>query len=97
YPCQLVSRATPSFLSDTPILGTPLIQSVSPPANTYYCYSVTVSAFPPSTQSSATDLVTTNTILTAGPITPSTPAIDNGQTISLSANPSGGTTTYHYQ
>src|SRR5206468_10434308 len=42
-------------------------------------------------------LVTTNTILTAGPITPSTPAIDNGQTITLSANPSGGTTPYHYQ
>src|SRR5207247_358996 len=79
------------------LLGTTQTQSVSPAANTYYCYSVTDSAFAPSTQSSATDLVTTSTILTAGPITPSTPAIDNGQTITLSANPSGGTTPYHYQ
>src|SRR5207249_1903819 len=97
YHYQWFSGASPSCSSDTTLLGTTQIQSVSPAANTYYCYSVTDSAFAPSTQSSATDLVTTNTILTAGPITPSTPAIDNGQTITLSANPSGGTTPYHYQ
>src|SRR5207249_8316039 len=94
---QCSSEASPSACPDTTLLAPPQTRSVSPAANTYYCYSVTDSAFAPSTQSSATDLVTTNTILTAGPITPSTPAIDNGQTITLSANPSGGTTPYHYQ
>src|SRR5207249_2023939 len=97
YHYQWYSGGSSICASDTALLGTTQTQSVSPAVNTYYCYSVTDSAFTPFTQSSATDLVSTDPILTAGPITPSSPAIDNGQTITLSANPTGGTAPYHYQ
>src|SRR5207245_6289638 len=50
-----------------------------------------------STQSSSTDLVSVNPILVAGSVTPPSTAIDNGQSITLTANPSGGTGPYHYQ
>jgi hypothetical protein len=44
----------------------------------------------------ATDLVTVNSALSAGSVTPSAPSIDNGQSITLTANPTGGTTPYSY-
>jgi hypothetical protein len=45
---------------------------------------------------SAVDEVTVNTTLVADAITPSSPAIDSGQSIDLTANPSGGTPDYSY-
>ncbi len=38
-----------------------------------------------------------NAVLAAGAITPAAPAIDSGQSITLTANPSGGTTAYAYK
>src|SRR5207247_8826207 len=69
YHYQWYSGGSSICASDTALLGTTQTQSVSPAVNTYYCYSVTDSAFTPLTQSSATDLVSTDPILTAGPIT----------------------------
>src|SRR5207249_2551146 len=71
--------------------------TASPTTTTSYSYKVTDSAYSPETLCSGGDLVTVSLTLFAGDITPSTPAIDSGQTITLSANPSGGTTPYHYQ
>src|SRR5207247_10092659 len=72
-------------------------QVVPPALSTYYCYAVSDSAFAHATQPSATDLVTVNPILVAGDITPSNPTIDTGQSIVLTANPSGGTAPYSFQ
>jgi sugar lactone lactonase YvrE len=41
--------------------------------------------------------VTVNSALSAGSVTPSAPSVFSGQTITLTANPSGGTTIYSYQ
>src|SRR5207247_2603788 len=49
-----------------------------------------------SSQCSPDDKVTVNPALVAGTTTPSTPTIDNRQSITLTANPSGGTTPYSY-
>lgn len=95
YSYQWFSGSTTTCSSDTAILGTAKTQSVSPTTNTYYCYSVTDSAS--SSQSSATDLVSVNSALIAGTVTPGSPSIDSGQSITLTANPTGGTTPYHYQ
>lgn len=37
-----------------------------------------------------------NSVLSAGAVTPASPQIDAGQSVTLTANPSGGTTSYHY-
>ena len=78
-------------------LGTSSTQSLSPTANTYYCYMVTDSASSPGTQSSGFDLVTVSAALVAESVSPAVPTIDNGQSILLTANPTGGTTPYSYQ
>jgi YVTN family beta-propeller protein len=52
---------------------------------------------PESTNSIKSATLTLNPALVAGAITPSSPKIDNGQSITLTANPSGGTTPYSYQ
>lgn len=44
-----------------------------------------------------TNTITVNPALVAGPVTPSSPTIDSGQSITLTANPSGGTGSYTYQ
>ena len=46
--------------------------------------------------STASNPVTVNPALIAGAITPSSPTIDSGQSITLTANPSGGTPSYSY-
>ncbi len=97
YTYQWYSGASASCSSDTTPLGAASTQVVLPTANTYYCYNVTDSAFSPASQSSITDLVTIDPVLVAGPITPLGAAIDIGQSITLTANPSGGTVPYSYQ
>jgi hypothetical protein len=44
-----------------------------------------------------TNTITINPAFSIGAITPSAPSIDNGQSIALAANPSGGTAPYSYQ
>jgi len=69
-------------------------------ASTSYAFElrVTDSAFNPETAtSSPSPIVTTSSALTAGLVSPSSPVIDNGQSIQLSSDPSGGTTPYSYQ
>src|SRR5207249_11002672 len=84
--CRLaISRATSSTYVTT--------HSVT----TTYAYFVTDSAYSPVSQCSSADVVTVNSALLAGAITPSSPAINNGQSINLSAHPSGGTAPYSYQ
>jgi len=62
-------------------------------------YYVSVTDSYPTTVNSTNATITVNPVLIAGNITPSSPAIDTGQsiTITLTANPSGGTTPYTYQ
>ncbi len=66
-------------------------------ANTEFCYTITDSAYSPATASSGNVLVAVNSVLGAGNPTPAVGAIDNGQSITLTANPSGGTPAYTYQ
>ncbi|MGA2874448.1 MAG: hypothetical protein ABSE82_02805, partial [Nitrososphaerales archaeon] len=99
YAYQWYSGSSVTCSSDTTLLGTAATQSVSPSSSTYYCYKVTDSSAgtPTASVTSSTDLLTVNSALTAGAITPSGPTIDSGQSITLTANPSGGTTPYSYQ
>jgi PKD repeat protein len=70
----------------------------TPAATTTYYYKVTDASqgTPAGSQCSAADTVTVNPALAAGAITPAAPAIDSGQSITLTSNPSGGTTPYAY-
>ena len=61
---------------------------------TTYCVEVTDSVGGTATQ---TVTVTVNSALTAGAITPSAPHIGSGESVTLTAHPSGGTTPYTYQ
>ncbi|MDE1810518.1 MAG: hypothetical protein KGH66_00535, partial [Candidatus Micrarchaeota archaeon] len=70
----------------------------SPSSSTYYCYQVTDSATSPESAKSATILITVNSALAAGAITPSSPSIyTGGSGVTLSSAASGGTTAYSYQ
>ncbi len=70
----------------------------SPTSNTLFCYTVTDSAAnSPVTLTSGNTLVTVNSSLLVGSPTPSNPSIDTGQSITLTANPSGGSPPYSYQ
>ena len=60
-------------------------------------YFVSVTDAHPTTVNSTNVIIIVNSALLANPITPSSPIIDNGQSITLTANPSGGTTSYSYQ
>src|SRR5437773_6096252 len=83
YTYQWYSGTSATCSSDATALGTSPVQVVSPTSSTYYCYTVTDSAFTHATQSSATDLLTVNRGLVAGDITPSNPTIDSGQSVVL--------------
>ena len=52
---------------------------------------------PESATSSPSSTVLVSSALSSGSATPASPSIDSGQSISLAAHPSGGTTPYHYQ
>ena len=71
--------------------------SPSPSSTTGYSYKVTDQAYSPASICSAVDTVTVNPTLTAGAVTPASPQIDNGQGITLTANPTGGSGTLSYQ
>lgn len=84
--------------SDTSVVivqGTPL--TISPSSSGYYCYSAADSATNPENHSSSTMYITVNPALVAGPITPASPFILSGQTVTLTANPQGGSPAYSFQ
>ena len=97
YSGSLPNCASNTLLSsDTGLAGSPVALVVSPTSSTSYCAVVTDSATGAPVQS-ATDtavLVTVNPALVAGAITPASPGIDLGHSVTLTANPSGGTTPY---
>jgi hypothetical protein len=64
-------------------------------ASTPYCVAATDSAYSPVT-ATATATVTVTGASLAVAITPSAPAIDSGQTVELTANPTGGVGPYSY-
>ena len=104
YAVVLYSSSTGSCSSGSTLVstnsavsGTSTTFSVSPTTSTYYCVTATDSASSPVTTPAFTDLVTVDSALSAGAITPSAPAIKSGQSVTLTANPSGGTTPYSYQ
>ncbi len=97
YSYHWYSGPSSSCSSDATALGTGSTQTVSPASNTYYCYSLSDTSTNPPTVSSATDLVTVDSALSAGAVTPSSPTVDNGQSVTLTAHPSGGTGAYTYQ
>ncbi|MDG6962499.1 MAG: PKD domain-containing protein, partial [Nitrososphaerota archaeon] len=97
YTYQWYSGSSSTCSSDTATLGTSSAQVVSPTSNTYYCYSISDTSTNPPTTSSATDQVAVDTALSAGAITPASPTIDSGQSLTLTAHPSGGTGSYTYQ
>ncbi len=98
YTYQWYAGSSADCSSDTAIAGaTSSSYLASPSVSTYYCYSVVDSSSTPSTLTSATDLLTVAAVLAAGAPTPGTPAIDLGQTLSLTAHPSGGVAPYTYQ
>jgi hypothetical protein len=89
-----------SCAGDTTTLGnvTRAIE-VDPSSTTFYCYKVSDSSkgTPAQTALSGTDEVSVNTALKASAITPASPTIDGGQSITLTANPSGGTPVYSFR
>jgi hypothetical protein len=100
YSYQWYSGSSPICSSDTAIPGaTGSTYLASPWASTYYCYALGDSSGgrPPQTVWSATDWVTVYPPLFAGMITPVDPTIFLGQSITLTANPSGGVPPYSYQ
>ena len=68
---------------------------VTGPGTYYYCYVVTDSV--PNSASSGWDALTVDSALSAGTLSPSPVTMDIGQTIDLTANPSGGTGHYGFQ
>ena len=71
--------------------------SASPTSDTYYCYTIKNSYSGSNSFGSPTDEVAVNGLPSAGSITPSSPVIDSGQSVTLTAHPSGGTPSYTYQ
>ncbi|MGI0156798.1 MAG: hypothetical protein ACREDE_11795, partial [Thermoplasmata archaeon] len=76
------------------MLGAAATQIVSPTANKYYCYTVTDGGQSPVTQGSTWDKVSVGPELASGSVSPPSRTIDYGQSTTLTANPSGGTTPY---
>ncbi|QQG47973.1 MAG: hypothetical protein HY247_04150 [archaeon] len=68
----------------------------SPGSTTKYCAKVVDTSFIPVTKYTAVSTFTINTALSAS-ISPSSATIDNGQSILMTAIPSGGTPAYSYQ
>ena len=64
--------------------------SVSPTTTNGYCIGVTDSANTPVTVNSVVDVVTVNPALGVPTVAPSSPSIDNGQSITLTSTASGG-------
>jgi hypothetical protein len=84
------ASCTGTVLATTKAYMTPALT-----VTTTYCVSVTDSAYSPAT-ATATDKVTVSASPLTATITPSAPSIDSGQTVQLTAQPSGGTAPYTY-
>lgn len=98
YGYQWYSSSTGSgACSSGTALGKSSSEIAAPTSATYYCYVVTDAAPTPATKSSVWDEVTVNPELSASPPTPKSPTIDFGQSIVLTAQPSGGTSPYTYR
>ena len=97
YTYQWYSGTSSTCSSDTAISGaTSSTYSASPTTNTYYCYTVNDSATTPETNTSATNLITVNSVLSAT-ISPSTTNTYTYLTTTLTATASNGTPPYSYQ
>jgi hypothetical protein len=68
-----------------------------PTTTTTYCYKVTDGSANPPTVTSTPDVVTVQPTLQPGAITPAGPAIDAGQSVTLTAAAVGGKPPYSYQ
>lgn len=66
-------------------------------STTQYCYSVVDTSYGSTATYSAVDTVTVKGSLTAGPVTPTSPGVDLGQTITLTAAAGSGDPPYSYQ
>ncbi|MBI3859940.1 MAG: hypothetical protein HY296_06875 [Thaumarchaeota archaeon] len=71
--------------------------AASPASSVTYYYRVTDSAYVPVAKCSSGNAVTVNPTLVAGAVAPASPTIDLGQSVTLSASPSAGTSPYSYQ
>ena len=92
---------TSSDCITSPVTGaTGSTYSASPSVPTTYYYQAIDSATTPETVCSGGDAVTVTPVtapLAAGAITPSSPSIDNGQSVTLTSDATGGTGPYTYQ
>ncbi|HKT21335.1 MAG TPA: hypothetical protein VJR06_01750, partial [Nitrososphaerales archaeon] len=87
---------TSSDCSTTAVSGaTSQTYSASPSSTTTFYVKVTDSVG--FTSCSGGDTVTVNPALFPGSISPSSPTIDSGQSVGLTANPTGGSGSYSYQ
>ncbi len=109
YSVELYSGQSSSCASDTTVVavsgsnpesgltGTSTTFSLTAPdSTTYYCAAVTDSATSPVTATTSVALFMVNPALTAT-VSPNAPAIDKGQSVTLTATPSQGASPYHYQ
>jgi hypothetical protein len=78
----------------TGVSASPDTESVAPTANTHYCAVITDSSTPVQSATDAAITVTVYSALTAGSIAPPAPVIDSGQSVTLSASWTGGTSTF---
>ena len=98
YSYQWYGGTSSTCSSDTAISGaTSSTYTASPTTATYYCYKATDSATTPTSATSETDLITVNSAFGTPTISPSSATYDSGQSITLTASVSGGTTSYTYQ
>jgi hypothetical protein len=93
YTISWTSTTTGSSFCTILALGTGSTWSAKPTVNTSYCYAVTDASVgtPAASTTSAPILVTVDPALAAGKVSPTSPTVDAGQSILLSAAPSGGT------
>ena len=95
YRYQWYSGSSATCSSDSIASGfTNQSETFSPTSNTYYCAEITDSATAPESVYTPTFKVTVNPALSNLTITPSSPAIDSGQSIAFTASWSGGTSSY---
>ena len=77
--------------------GSASFTTVNPTSTTYYCIFVTDGAYSSETTNSINSEVVVNSALGIPTISPTSATYDTGQTITLTASISGGTTPYSYQ
>ncbi len=75
------------------------ILNATPVRGTYFCYSVrdNSTGIPADVNTSSTDFVSVDSPLTANPISPNAPNILPGNSLTLTAGPSGGSSPYFIQ